>query len=72
MSELSTVRLVHRYPNVGTAEHAAAFLPTCGWRPVEDGGWYWLEFTDAPHRAKRTHVYLTREYPRMRFALRDT
>lgn len=67
----ATIRLVHRHPTVKLAEHTRDFLPNCGWRPVEEGGAFWLEYSDISVRAGRQLAYLRHQYPQLRFELRE-
>jgi hypothetical protein len=54
----ATIRLKRRYPTRELAEWEAQFLPNCGWRAVEIGEWFYLEFNAEPHRAQRIAGYV--------------
>jgi hypothetical protein len=60
----TVIRLKRRYPTRALAEWEIQFLPTCGWRAVEIGDSFYLEFGAEPHRARRIARYLA-ETPRV-------
>jgi hypothetical protein len=63
----TTIQLSRKFPTAKLAHWEIQFLPNCGWKAVQAGNDYFLQFRCESAKALRVLGYLRGEYKTVKF-----